>query len=95
MYDILLAPVRPFVPAGSHIVLVPDGPLHALNVETLRVFDESPHYFIEDATVTVAPVLNHPLRRARYGQPGYRDTAGRCTSMGERPFIKARPVQKV
>jgi CHAT domain-containing protein len=57
LYDLLLAPARAFVPPGSHVVLVPDGPLHALNVETLPVFDESPHYFIEDATVTVAPAL--------------------------------------
>ena len=57
LYDILLAPARSFIPAGSHLVLVPDGPLHALNVETLPVFDESPHYFIEDATITVAPAL--------------------------------------
>jgi CHAT domain-containing protein/Tfp pilus assembly protein PilF len=57
LYDTLLAPARPFVAAGSHVVLVPDGPLHALNVETLPVFDESPHYFIEEATVTVAPAL--------------------------------------
>jgi CHAT domain-containing protein len=57
LYDILLAPARSFVPAGSQVVLVPDGPLHALNIETLPVFDESPHYFIEDATVTVAPAL--------------------------------------
>ena len=57
LYDILLAPARSLIPTGSHVVLVPDGPLHALNVETLPVFDESPHYFIEDATVTVAPAL--------------------------------------
>jgi len=57
LYDMLLAPARSLVPRASRVVIVADGPLHALNVETLPVFDASPHYFIEEATVSVAPAL--------------------------------------
>ena len=57
LYDILVAPARSLVPAGSHVVVVPDGPLHALNLETLPVFEGTPHYLIEEVTVSVAPSL--------------------------------------
>jgi CHAT domain-containing protein len=57
LYDILLAPARALIPRGSHVVVVPDGPLHALNLETLPVFEGTPHYLIEDVTVSVAPSL--------------------------------------
>ena len=57
LYDILVAPARSLVPAGSHVVVVPDGPLHALNLETLPVFEGRPHYLIEEVTVSVAPSL--------------------------------------
>jgi CHAT domain-containing protein/Tfp pilus assembly protein PilF len=57
LYDILLAPVAHMIRPGSQVTVVPDGPLHSLNLETLPVFDEQPHYFIQDATVTVAPAL--------------------------------------
>jgi CHAT domain-containing protein/Tfp pilus assembly protein PilF len=57
LYDILLSPARELVPAGSSVVIVPDGELHNLNFETLPVPGEKPHYWIEDATVAVAPSL--------------------------------------
>ena len=61
LYDALLASARPLIPTGSHVVIVPDGPLHALNMETLPVpSPQSPvpaHYFIDDATVSIAPAL--------------------------------------
>jgi CHAT domain-containing protein len=38
-------------------VVVPDGPLYSLNLETLPVLDATPHYFLQDATISVAPSL--------------------------------------
>ena len=42
---------------------MPDGPLYALNFETLPVGGSRPHYWIEDATVALAPSLNLLLAR--------------------------------
>ena len=57
LYEALIAPAVELIPAGSRIVLAPDGPLHRLNFETLPVYGIKPHYWIEDATVTIAPSL--------------------------------------
>lgn len=57
LYDVLLAPARSLVPAGSHVVVVPDGPLYSLNLETVPVFDAAPHYFLQEVTISVAPSL--------------------------------------
>jgi CHAT domain-containing protein/Tfp pilus assembly protein PilF len=57
LYDILLAPARHLIPSGSKVVLVPDGGLHSLNFETLPVPDKTPHYWIEDVTLSVAPFI--------------------------------------
>jgi CHAT domain-containing protein/Tfp pilus assembly protein PilF len=57
LYEILLAPARSLVPTGSHVVVVPDGPLYSLNLETLPVFDAAPHYFLQEVTISVAPSL--------------------------------------
>jgi CHAT domain-containing protein/Tfp pilus assembly protein PilF len=54
---ILLTPIRQSVPAGARIVVVPDGALHELNLETLPVPAPHPHYWLEDATLAVAPSL--------------------------------------
>ena len=43
---------------GGRYLIVPDGPLFALNFETLPVPGKRPHYWIEDATVAVAPSLD-------------------------------------
>jgi CHAT domain-containing protein len=57
LYHALIGPAHAFVPPGSHVLIVPDGSMHALNVETLPVPADRPRYFIEDATVTIAPAL--------------------------------------
>jgi CHAT domain-containing protein/tetratricopeptide (TPR) repeat protein len=57
LYDAVLGPVAPFIPLHARVVIVPDGALHYLNFETLPVYGEKPHYWIEDATVAVAPSL--------------------------------------
>jgi CHAT domain-containing protein len=53
-------------------LIVPDGPLYGLNFETLPVPGDQPHYWIEDATVAVAPSLDLLLARhaaRRHGGP--------------------------
>jgi CHAT domain-containing protein/Tfp pilus assembly protein PilF len=57
LYTALLAPAQKLIPAGANVVIVPDGALHNLNLETLRVPGATPHYWIEDAVVSVAPSL--------------------------------------
>jgi CHAT domain-containing protein/Tfp pilus assembly protein PilF len=56
--DALLGSVRPFVREGARVSIVPDGSLYALNFETLPVSGSKRHYWIEDATIQVAPSLN-------------------------------------
>jgi CHAT domain-containing protein len=57
LYELLIAPAAPFIPSGSRVVVLPDGHLHRLNLETLPVPGDKPHYWIEDATVSIAPSL--------------------------------------
>jgi CHAT domain-containing protein len=57
LYDMLIAPAQALLPPGSHVVVVPDGPLHSLNLETLPAPSPRPHFWIEDVTLSVAPSL--------------------------------------
>ena len=57
LYEALIAPARRLMPKMGKVILAPDGPLHSLNFETLPVFEPKPHYWIEDATVSVTPSL--------------------------------------
>jgi CHAT domain-containing protein len=53
----LLEPVRKWIPAGSNVIVTPDGVLHGLNLESLPVPGDAPHYWIQDAIVSIAPSL--------------------------------------
>jgi CHAT domain-containing protein/Tfp pilus assembly protein PilF len=55
LFQALLAPALPLLPRGSRVVIIPDGPLHLLNFETLPVYGDQPRYFVEDAVVSIAP----------------------------------------
>ena len=57
LYDLLVAPASQLIPPGSRVLLVPDGCLHDLNFETLRVSPGRSRYWIEDVTIAVAPSL--------------------------------------
>ena len=57
LYQDLLAPVSKLIPPGSNVIIVPDGPLHQLNFETLIVPGSPPHYWIDDVAVAIAPSL--------------------------------------
>jgi tetratricopeptide (TPR) repeat protein len=58
LYQTLIAPARASIPAGASVIVSPDGCLHELNFETLIVEEPTPHYWIEDVTVAVAPALS-------------------------------------
>jgi CHAT domain-containing protein/tetratricopeptide (TPR) repeat protein len=55
LYQMILAPasLRP----GARVVVVPDGALHGINLETLPVEGSRRHYLIEDLELQVAPSL--------------------------------------
>ena len=55
---------------GSRYLIVPDGPLYALNFETLPVPGGRPYYWIEDATIAVAPSLDLLLANQVQPSPG-------------------------
>lgn len=55
LYRVLLGPIASR--SGRRIILVPDGPLHELNFETLIVPGPAPRYWIEDVTLATAPSL--------------------------------------
>jgi CHAT domain-containing protein/Tfp pilus assembly protein PilF len=61
LYDVLVAPAKPFTPADSRVILFPDDALNWLNFETLPVYGDSPgerpHYWIEDVRTEIAPSL--------------------------------------
>jgi CHAT domain-containing protein len=58
LYQLLIAPVLQRLPPDSRVVVVPDGVLHGLNLETLPVPGAKPHYWIQDVTLEIAPSLS-------------------------------------
>src|SRR5579864_8124514 len=58
LFHVLLEQNSGVLKPGGRYLIVPDGPLYALNFETLPVGGNRPHYWIEDATVALAPSLN-------------------------------------
>jgi len=56
--EILLGPVRPLLASAQRILLVPDRSLYSLNFETLPDPDNPSKYFIERATLELAPSLD-------------------------------------
>jgi len=55
LWEKLVAPVAREIPPQARVVVVPDGPLHRLNLETLPVLGATPHYWVEDVELAVAP----------------------------------------
>jgi tetratricopeptide (TPR) repeat protein len=55
LYTELVGQAQSLLPAGSRVVIVPDGLLHQLNFETLPVYGPKPRYWLEDAQIAVAP----------------------------------------
>ncbi len=68
LYETLIHPIENAIPKSSRVVILPDGPLRSLNFESLPVYGTNPHYWIEDATITVASSLSL-LSRVSYNRP--------------------------
>lgn len=60
---LLIEPVLASVRRGTAVVIVPDGPLHGLNFETLPAAGTPRRYLIEDVEVQIAPSLSLLGRR--------------------------------
>jgi CHAT domain-containing protein/Tfp pilus assembly protein PilF len=57
LYRTLIEPARRLIDRGARVVIAADGALNNLNFETLIVPGRTPHYWIEDVTVSVTPAL--------------------------------------
>jgi CHAT domain-containing protein len=57
LYSMLVEPAKSLLPKDGRIILLPDPVLSALNFETLVVPGASPHFWIEDVTLTNASSL--------------------------------------
>jgi CHAT domain-containing protein/tetratricopeptide (TPR) repeat protein len=69
LYQILVAPAASQVRPGRPVVLLLDGELGRLNFETLMVLTPKPHFWIEDATVLLAPSIRMYAEAAKQQQP--------------------------
>lgn len=56
LWDALLAPIAPGIPARTRVIVIPDGPLHRVNLEALPV--PGRRNWIDDAEVAVSPSLS-------------------------------------
>ena len=70
LYQLLIAPVRQWIPAGSHVILATDGILHGLNLEALPQPGPEPRYWIEDVTMSIAPSLGLLAERPSHAPAG-------------------------
>ena len=66
LYEMLVAPVIKRIPKGARVIVVPDGRLHAFNMETL-VDPATRLYWIESVTIETAGSLEL-LNRAQAGR---------------------------
>jgi len=57
LYTMLVEPAQQLLPKNGRIILLADPSLSALNFETLVVPDPSPHFWIEDVTLSNASSL--------------------------------------
>jgi CHAT domain-containing protein len=54
LYHMLIEPAAALIPKNAKLFIIPDGSLNTLNFETLLVPGSTPHYWIEDVTITDA-----------------------------------------
>jgi len=57
LYHKLVEPAATLIPKNAKIFIIPDRSLNTLNFESLLVPGSTPHYWIEDATITDASSL--------------------------------------
>src|SRR5262249_9087801 len=85
LWNVLMAEIAPDIPRGSRLIVIPDGALHRLNLETLVAPSPRPYYGIEDVEIAVAPWVTiaawktaartrRPASLLLIGAPDYRGT---------------------
>jgi CHAT domain-containing protein len=57
LWDILVSPVAEAVAHSRRVIVAPDDALFSLNLESLPVRTPSPHYWVQDATVSIVSAL--------------------------------------
>lgn len=57
LWQMLVGPAARSIPLGGRVIVVPDGSLHAFNMETLVVPGPNPHYWIDDAVISTTASL--------------------------------------
>ncbi len=57
LYHTLVEPAADLLPRNGKVFIIPDGSLNTVNFETLLVPGSTPHYWIEDVTITDASSL--------------------------------------
>jgi CHAT domain-containing protein len=80
LFETLVAPALSHS-RGTRFIVVPDGALSAINLESLIVPGPPPHYWIEDATISYTPSL-HFLAKASAHRP---PREPRLLAMGDVP----------
>ncbi len=68
LYTLLVEPASKALSKGGRIILVPDPDLSSLNFETLVVPDPTPHFWIEDVTLTTASSLTLLAKGSAHAQ---------------------------
>jgi CHAT domain-containing protein/Tfp pilus assembly protein PilF len=80
LYNALLAPAMADAGAATEFIVVPDDELYSLNFETLPDGENANRFWIDRATVRIAPSLNYLAANA----PGVRNkAAGRLLIIGD------------
>ncbi len=69
LYRTLVQPAESLIARNPRVVIIPDGSLARLNFETLVVPGEPPHFWIEDASTTVASSMMLLGRATRSSAP--------------------------
>jgi CHAT domain-containing protein/tetratricopeptide (TPR) repeat protein len=57
LWQMLVGPAARTIAPGARVIVVPDGSLHAFNMETLVVPGQNPHYWIDDAVISTTASL--------------------------------------
>jgi CHAT domain-containing protein len=94
LWRALMAPIAPHLRKGQRLIVIPDGALHRLNLETLVVPSPHPHYWIQDVEMAVSPsieILATPPKAAAektvslllIGAPDYAGTSYRPLANAE------------
>jgi CHAT domain-containing protein len=67
LWQALLEKVAPRIPKDASLIVIPDGALDQLNLETLVAPAPQPHYWIEDVEIAVSPSITIARSRAPGG----------------------------